>query len=170
MVISIETSIEWGGCDPSGSQPWPNIVVEVAYTQSEADVKNKVEQYWLQAGRAHDAIAIKIDEFIAPATRPSVMTAWHYCINNLTPIGALNPTMYEFGTVSRGGNQINLQPADQCVINIQTACLYHGVLPVNVMNPPPPPPPQLPLPNPIAAVPNPIPIDLYHVQFAILNN
>jgi len=157
-----------GGCDPSGSQPWPNLIVEVAYSQSEEQVRNKVEQYWLRGGRAHDAIAIKIDELVAPATRPSVMTAWHYCINNQTIIGALNPTMYEFGTVGRGGNQINLQPG-QCVINIPLACLYHGV-PANVINPPPPPPPQLPPPNPIATVPNPVPIDLYHVQFAILNN
>ena len=43
---------------------------------------------------------------------------------------------------------------------------WHGV-PANVMNPPPL---QLPPPNPIATLPNPIPIDMYHVQFAILNN
>jgi len=158
-----------GGCDPSGTRPWPNLVVEIAYAQSETNVKDKVEQYWLLGGRAHDAIAIKIEQPIAPATIPSVMTAWHYCINHpRTAIGAFNPTMYEFGTISRGGNPINLQPG-QCVINIQLACLYHGV-PANVMNPPPPPPPQLPPPNPITTVPNPISIDLYHAQFAILNN
>ena len=70
--------------------------------------------------------------------------------------------------MNRNGAQIQLQPG-QCVINIQLACLYHGV-PANVMNPPLPPPPQLPPPNLIATVPNPIPIDLYYVQFAILNN
>ncbi|CAI2194041.1 14097_t:CDS:2 [Funneliformis geosporum] len=157
-----------GGCDESGTQPWSNLVVEIAYSQSEADVKNKVEQYWLQGGRAHDAIAIKIEEPIAPATRPSIMTAWHYCINNRTAIGALNPTMYEFGTIDRNGNPIILQPG-QCIINIQLACLYHGV-PANVLNPPPPPLPRLPPPNPFATLPNPIPIDMFHVQFAILNN
>ncbi|CAI2191208.1 5657_t:CDS:2, partial [Funneliformis geosporum] len=115
-----------GGCDPSGTRPWPNLVVEIAYAQSETNVKDKVEQYWLLGGRAHDAIAIKIEQPIAPATIPSVMTAWHYCINHpRTAIGAFNPTMYEFGTISRGGNPINLQPG-QCVINIQLACLYHG--------------------------------------------
>ncbi|CAG8757590.1 9084_t:CDS:2 [Rhizophagus irregularis] len=116
-----------GGCDRNGTQPWPNLVIEIAYTQSEADVKRKVETYWLQAGRAHDAIAIKIEEPVAPATRPSVMTAWHYCINHpRTATGAFNPTMYEFGTINRNGAQIQLQPG-QCVINIQLACLYHGI-------------------------------------------
>ncbi|RIA85765.1 hypothetical protein C1645_830316 [Glomus cerebriforme] len=83
-------------------------------------------------------------------------------------IGALNPTMYEFGTIDRNGNPINLQPG-QCIIKIQLACLYHGV-PANVLNPPPPPPPQLPPPNLFATLPNPIPIDMFHAQFAILNN
>ncbi|CAG8669429.1 15045_t:CDS:2 [Funneliformis mosseae] len=140
-----------GGSDESGTQPWPNLVVEVAYKQSEADVKTKVETYWTQGGRAHDAIAIKIEEPVAPATRPSVMTAWHYCTNNRTATGELNPTMYEFGTIDRSGNQINLVPS-------------------NVTNPPPPPTPQLPPPNLFATLPNPISIDMFHAQFAILNN
>ncbi len=75
---------------------------------------------------------------------------------------------YEFGTIDRNGNPINLQPG-QCIINIQLACLYHGV-PADVLNPPLPPPPQLPPPNPFATLPNPIPIDMFHAQFAILNN
>ena len=62
------------------------------------------------------------------------------------------------------GNAINLKRG-QRVINIQLTCLYHGV-PANILNPPPPPPPQ---PNPLATVPNPIPIDLFHVQDVILN-
>jgi len=156
-----------GGCDRSGTKPWPNLVIEIAYTQSEANVKWKVENYWLQAGRAHDAIAIKIEEPVAPATMPSVMTAWHYCINNRTATGALNHTIYQFGTIDRGGNPIQLQPG-QCVINIQLACLYHGV-PANILNPPLPPPPQLPPPNPFATLPNPFPIDMFHAQFAVLN-
>jgi len=149
------------------TQPWPNLVVEIAYTESEAKVIRKVADYWLQPGRTHDAIVIKVDKSIAPARVPSVMTAYHYCVNNQTAAGALNATMYEFGTVGRGGNPINLQPG-QRVINIQLACLYHGV-PANVLNPPLPPPPQLPQPNPFATIPNPITIDLYHVRFAVLN-
>ncbi|CAB5368809.1 unnamed protein product [Rhizophagus irregularis] len=133
-----------GGCDRSGTEPWPNLVIEAAYTQSEADVKRKVETYWLQAGRAHDAIAIKIEQPVAPATRPSVMTAWHYCINHpRTATGAFNPPMYEFGTINRNG--------------------------ANVLNPPPPPPPQLPPPNPFATLPNIIPIDMFYAHYAVLN-
>ncbi|RIA83603.1 hypothetical protein C1645_833539 [Glomus cerebriforme] len=92
---------------------------------------------------------LKIDEPVAPATIPSCMTAWHYCINNVTPAGALNPIM---------GAQINVNPPlipGQLVINIQLTCLYHGV-PANFVIPSPP-------------LPNHIPIDLYYVQYAVLN-
>ncbi|PKK59827.1 hypothetical protein RhiirC2_762328 [Rhizophagus irregularis] len=83
------------------------------------------------------------------------MTAWHYCINNVTTAGALNPAMYEFGTVARDGTTpINLQ-AGQLVINIPLGCLYHGV-PNNFVIPSPP-------------LPNQIPIDLFDVQYAVLN-
>ncbi|RHZ45864.1 hypothetical protein Glove_645g6 [Diversispora epigaea] len=141
-----------GGSD-GGTRPWPNIVVEFAYSQSEADLKNKAETYWLQPGRAHDVIAIKIGRFIPPEI-PSVMTAWHYCINNRTIVGALSPLMYEFGTIDRQGNQINLQPG-QCVISIQIGCLYHGMQSTFVI--------------PSHLLPNAITIDLYYVQCAILN-
>ncbi|CAI2186830.1 4598_t:CDS:2 [Funneliformis geosporum] len=107
-----------GRCDRSDTQPWPNLIIEVAYTQSEADVRTKAETYWLQAGKAHDVITIKIDEPIALATVPSVMMAWYYCINNRTVTSAFNPMIYEFGTINRNGAQIQLQPG-QCVINIQ---------------------------------------------------
>ncbi len=46
----------------------------VAYAQTEADVKRKVETHWLQAGRVHDVIVIKIQQPIASATIPTVMT------------------------------------------------------------------------------------------------
>ncbi|CAG8636058.1 5044_t:CDS:2, partial [Diversispora eburnea] len=75
-----------GGSDGE-TRPWPNIVVEGAHSQSVAYLLSKVENYWLKPGRAHDAIAIKIE----PTTPLSVMTAWHYCINNRTNIGALSP-------------------------------------------------------------------------------
>ncbi|CAB5184468.1 hypothetical protein RhiirA5_411409 [Rhizophagus irregularis] len=156
-----------GGSDTTGTQSWPNLVVEIAYTEDMERVRRKVEQYWLQPDRVHDVILIVIDKPITPVTTPSVMTAYHYCINN-QDIGGFNPTMYEFGTIDLQGTPIlNLQPG-QRVINIQLACLYHGV-PPNVLNPPPPSPPQLPPPNPFAIIPNPIVIDLYHVRFAVLN-
>ncbi|CAG8723560.1 12624_t:CDS:2, partial [Cetraspora pellucida] len=75
------------------------------------------EQYWLQDGRAHDATTIKIEEPIAPATKPSVMT------------------------------------------KISSILLF-----TNVLNPPPPTPSQLPPPNPFTTLPNPIPIDMFHVR------
>ncbi|GBB88040.1 hypothetical protein RclHR1_14590002 [Rhizophagus clarus] len=170
-----------GGSD-GNSQPWPNLVVEVAYSQEEAVVRNKIEDYWLRAGRAHDAILIKIEPPTAPNVIPEFMTAKHYCINNRTATGALQPIVYDFSTTDDQGNPTNLQPG-QRVINIQHACLYHGV-PANILNPPPPPPPQpnAPLqpnpapqpnpasqPNPVANLPNPIIIDLYLVQYQIIN-
>ena len=48
--------------------------MEVAYAQSEADVINKIENYWLKAGRAHDVILIKIEPPTAPDTIPKFMT------------------------------------------------------------------------------------------------
>ncbi|CAG8466569.1 2088_t:CDS:10 [Diversispora eburnea] len=133
-----------GGSD-GGKRPWPNIVVKVAHSQSVADLLSKVENYWLQPGRAHDAIAIKIE----PTTPLSVMTAWHYCINNRTNIGALSPLIYEFGITDRQGNQINLQPW-QRVISIQIGCLYYGMSSTFEI--------------PLHLLPNTITIDLYNVQ------
>jgi len=44
------------------SEPWPNIIVEIAYTESVDHVFGKVKDYWLKnLSRAHDAIAVKID-------------------------------------------------------------------------------------------------------------
>ncbi|CAB5363984.1 unnamed protein product [Rhizophagus irregularis] len=120
-----------GGSDPT-DPPWPNLVVEVAYTQSESDVIKKMERYWAE-----------------------LMMALQLKWCNLTNLDLL--TVMELRRATW-----------QCVISIQLACLYHG-LPANVLNPPPPTPPQLPPPNPIATIPNPISIDLFHVQFAILN-
>ncbi|CAG8782368.1 13460_t:CDS:2, partial [Acaulospora morrowiae] len=38
--------------------PWPNIVVEVAYSGSMAHVKEKAKGYWLKHNRAYDAIVV----------------------------------------------------------------------------------------------------------------
>ena len=54
------------------NQPWPNLVVEIAYSEDEARVKNKVEGYWLSPGRAHDVIMIKLD--YRPGVVPTCMT------------------------------------------------------------------------------------------------
>lgn len=47
--------------------------MEIAYTENEGEVKRKVENYWLAAGRAHDVIMVKLD-YIAPGVVPTCMT------------------------------------------------------------------------------------------------
>jgi len=61
---------------------------------------------------------------------------------------------YEFGTIDRQGNPLNIGPGRH-VINISLGCIYHG-MPNNFVIPSPP-------------LPNPVSIDLFDVQFAILN-
>ncbi|CAG8776951.1 8908_t:CDS:1, partial [Acaulospora morrowiae] len=41
--------------------PWSNIIVEVAYSESMAHVKEKVKGYWLKHNRAYDEIVVKIN-------------------------------------------------------------------------------------------------------------
>ncbi|CAG8802986.1 23047_t:CDS:2, partial [Dentiscutata erythropus] len=49
---------------PNGSDrndfPWPNLVVEVAYSETLDHVEEAL-CYWLSPGRAHDCIIVKID-------------------------------------------------------------------------------------------------------------
>ncbi|CAG8599992.1 13668_t:CDS:10 [Ambispora gerdemannii] len=49
---------------PNGSDrnnfPWPNLVIEVAYTETLDHVEEAL-RYWLSPGRAHDCIIVKID-------------------------------------------------------------------------------------------------------------
>ena len=52
--------------------PWPNIIVEVAYSESIDHVTKKVNEYWLRPNRAHDAIVVKIDP-VPQGERPSRM-------------------------------------------------------------------------------------------------
>ncbi|CAG8555753.1 4186_t:CDS:2 [Diversispora eburnea] len=135
-----------GGYD-GGNMPWPNLIIEVVYGQSMSVLKDKIDNYWLLPNRVHDAIAIKLN-YAQNNNVPTEMTAWHYCVNNRTVVGALAPVMYEFGTTDRQGNQINILPG-QCVINIPLQCIYHGMLNLNI--------PALPLPNLIS-------IDLFSVR------
>ncbi|RHZ80111.1 hypothetical protein Glove_139g274 [Diversispora epigaea] len=122
------------------NMPWPNLVIEVAYSQEEWAIKKRIEKYWLLPNRVHDAIVIKMD--YPPVNQvPSVMTAWHYCVNNRTDAGALTPVMYEFGTINREGNPIQIRRG-QCVICIRLECLYYGMSDDFVI-------PSPPLPNPI---------------------
>ncbi|RIA83594.1 hypothetical protein C1645_742950 [Glomus cerebriforme] len=91
------------------SEPWPNIIVEVAYTESVEHVFEKVKDYWLKnLSRAHDAIIVKIDPVPDDQT-PSRM-------------------QFEFGTQDGADppNQLNILQGT-CLINISLNCLYHQV-------------------------------------------
>jgi len=97
-------------------KPWPNLVVEVAYSESEDHVLDKVKNYWLSPGRAHDAIAVKAYP-VPEGTVPSRMKAWHFCVSDRRTRGIFPArTEFEFGG--------NIEEGD-CVINIQLDCLYN---------------------------------------------
>jgi len=138
---------------PNGSDgyncPWPNIVVEVAYSETIEHVWEKVNTYWLKPNRAHDAIIVKIDP-VPQGERPIRMRAWHYCVSdrvtrNLFP--ARNS--FEFGLQP----PLLVQPG-ACVINIQLDCLYHDLKP------------NIQIPRNV--LPDPIVLDFFYVQQAIV--
>ncbi|CAG8596791.1 21815_t:CDS:2 [Cetraspora pellucida] len=146
--------VDSDGCDGL-HQPWPNLVVEVAYSESEEHLFDKIKNYWLRPNRVHDVIAIKIEPSKAPEMIPSRMTAWYFCTDNRIANDNLNPIEYEFGTIDKFGNRLNIQPG-QCIINIQLECLYKGM--------------QSDFQLPTHALPNPISIDLCYVQSSILSS
>ncbi|CAG8518738.1 1483_t:CDS:2 [Acaulospora morrowiae] len=117
------------GCDEQ-DEPWPNLVVEVAHSESEEHVLEKVKDYWLgNLSRVHDAIVVKIGE--APLGQPPLwMQAWHFCVSDRPRRTAdIQPrTYFEFGTHDQYGNPTNIIPG-QCVINISLDCLYHDAFP-----------------------------------------
>ncbi|RHZ82173.1 hypothetical protein Glove_113g66 [Diversispora epigaea] len=140
---------------PNGSDgndlPWPNLVVEVAYTETLDHVEEAL-CYWLSLGRAHDCIIVKIDP-VPQGQVPARMRAWHYCVSagrgkrNIPPL----VTEFEFGTQDGTGAQLNIVQG-QCVINVSLRCLYHDLKPTVQM-------PQ--------NLPDPIPLDFFFVQHAI---
>ncbi|RIA94683.1 hypothetical protein C1645_759632 [Glomus cerebriforme] len=137
---------------PNGSDgyncPWPNIVVEVAYTETIEHVWEKVNTYWLKPDRAHDAIIVKIDP-VPQGERPTGMRAWHYCVSDRVTRNLLPArNFFEFGLHP----PLLLQPG-ACVINIQLDCLYHDLKP------------NIQIPRNI--LPNPIVLDFFYVQQAI---
>ncbi|RHZ78308.1 hypothetical protein Glove_166g3 [Diversispora epigaea] len=113
------------GSDGEG-EPWPNIVIEVAYSESEQHVLNKVKEYWLgNLNRVHDTIVIKIDP-VSRGQIPKRMQAWHFCVTE-KPLGTIDVphrTYFEFGTHDKYGSPTNIQQG-QCVIKISLDCLYH---------------------------------------------
>ncbi|CAG8474260.1 3275_t:CDS:2 [Diversispora eburnea] len=72
---------------PSGEydgehMPWPNLIIEVAYSQSESDLKNEIEKYWLLPNRVHDAIAIKLN-CTSDNIIPTENSRWCTCSHNV---------------------------------------------------------------------------------------
>ncbi|RHZ61367.1 hypothetical protein Glove_348g28 [Diversispora epigaea] len=143
---------------PNGSdgnaEPWPNIVIEVAYLETVQHVMDKVQTYWLHDDRVHDVIVVKINP-VSKGQLPSRMKAWHFCISSgRLPNGTIPAkTMFEFGTRDEFGNVLNIQQG-ACVINIQLDCLYHDLLP------------NIQIPKNI--LPDPIVLDFFFVRHAIL--
>ncbi|RHZ43273.1 hypothetical protein Glove_812864g2 [Diversispora epigaea] len=94
---------------PSGSdrenEPWPNIVIEVAYSESIDHIIKKVKNYWLKDfSHMHNVIVVKIDP--VPENRMS------------------SRTQFEFGTLDGAGNLLNISRG-VCLINIDLNCLYY---------------------------------------------
>ncbi|CAB5094601.1 unnamed protein product [Rhizophagus irregularis] len=145
---------------PNGSDgndfPWPNLVVEVAYSETLDHVEESL-RYWLSPGRAHDCIIVKIDP-VPQGQVPVRMRAWHYCISagrgtrNIVPL----VNEFEFGTRDDTGAQLNITQGT-CIINISSRCLYH-----DLKQPTPPSPPIQISQNAT------IPLDFYFVQRAII--
>ncbi|CAG8625623.1 443_t:CDS:2 [Acaulospora morrowiae] len=146
---------------PNGSNgnncPWPNLVVEVAYTET-LDHAEEALKYWMSPGRAHDCIIVKVDP-VSQDRVPVRMRAWHYCVlagrktRNTVPL----VTTFEFGTQDDMGVPLTITQG-QCVINISLSCLYH-----DFKQPDPPEPPI----QPQTLLPDPIPLDFYFVQQTI---
>ncbi|CAG8627835.1 11944_t:CDS:2, partial [Dentiscutata erythropus] len=138
------------GCDGL-NEPWPNLVVEIAYLESVDHLFNKIKNYWLLSNRVHDAITIKLEPPNVPKKIPSRMTSWHFCVDQKVE-GELDPEVHEFGTVDQFGNCLNIQPG-QYIIKIKLECIYAGIVS------------EFDLP---IFLPNPITIDLFRVQKDIL--
>ncbi|CAG8782344.1 30790_t:CDS:2, partial [Racocetra persica] len=103
------------------NEPWPNIIVEVAYFESIDHVFEKVKNYWLKdLSRAHDAIVVKIDP-VPEGETPSRMQK--------DKRGELHHrTHFEFGTHDGAGNPLNISRGI-CIIKINLDCLYHQIYP-----------------------------------------
>ncbi|CAG8506258.1 11534_t:CDS:2 [Dentiscutata erythropus] len=132
-------------------RPWPNLVVEVAYT-GPLDHVEETLKYWLNPGRVHDCIIVKIDP-VPEGQMPVRMRAWHYCIEDRRARNTIPyKTSFEFGTQDGTGAPLNILQG-QCIINIPLRCLYHDLKP----------PAQIP-PN----LNDPIQLDFYFVHRAII--
>ncbi|KAF0496171.1 hypothetical protein F8M41_021070 [Gigaspora margarita] len=96
---------------PNGSDgltaAWPNIVIEVALSDSVRNTKDKARNYWLHGNRVHDVIIVKLyceDKNSVPRR----MKAWHYCVSGTSVQQKLKPkNKFEFGTHDANGGLLN---------------------------------------------------------------
>ncbi|CAG8565723.1 9321_t:CDS:2 [Acaulospora morrowiae] len=146
---------------PNGSDgndlPWPNLAVEVAYTETLDHVEDAL-RYWLSPGRAHDCIIVKIDP-VPQGQVPTRMRAWHYCVSagrgtrNTVPL-VTTVMLDDNGT----GAQLNILQG-HCIINVSLSCIYHDLKQSTS--------PTHPTQIPRNLLPDPISLDFYFVRRAI---
>ncbi|CAG8530269.1 19715_t:CDS:2 [Racocetra fulgida] len=95
---------------PNGSDglnaPWPNLVVEVASSESTRHVKEKARNYWLYNNRVRDVIIVKL---------------YDAAENQI-------PSRMKFDTHDANGDPLSYQEGTH-VIRIPLDCLYHDVKP-----------------------------------------
>ncbi|KAF0446319.1 hypothetical protein F8M41_002944 [Gigaspora margarita] len=144
---------------PNGSDgltaPWPNIVIEVASSESVSHAKDKARNYWLRNNRVHDVIIVKL-YYDSEIPVPSRMKAWHYCVSGTSVQQKLKPkNKFEFGTHDANGDLLNYGEGT-CVIKIPLDCLYHDVNPSTQV--------------PRSTLPDPIILDFFYVRKTILNS
>nr|CAG8597985.1 14641_t:CDS:2 [Entrophospora candida] len=135
------------------NKPWPNLVVEVAFSESVGHVKEKAWNYWLHNNHVHDVIVVKID-YVPKDQIPQHMKVWHYCVSGTYVQQKLKPiNKFEFGTHDENGNSLNYLQGTH-VIRIPLDCLYYNVEP------------SIQIPKSI--LPDPILLDFFSVRQAIL--
>ncbi|KAF0496172.1 hypothetical protein F8M41_021071 [Gigaspora margarita] len=142
---------------PNGSdgltRSWPNIVLEVATSESISHVKDKARNYWLHGNRVHDVIIVKL--YYDDNKNQRRMRAMHYCVSGPSVQQKLKPkNKFEFGIHDANGKPLNYDEGT-CVIKIPLDCLYHDVEP--------------PIQVPRSTLPDPIILDFFYVRRAILN-
>ncbi|CAG8732478.1 3895_t:CDS:2, partial [Racocetra persica] len=104
---------------PDGSDgldaPWPNLVVEVASSESVSHVKEKARSYWLYNNRVHDVIIVKLYD-AAENQVPRRMKVWHYCISGTYVQYKLKPkNKFEFGTQDANGDPLNYKEGTRVI-------------------------------------------------------
>ncbi|CAI2176153.1 20274_t:CDS:2, partial [Funneliformis geosporum] len=138
-------------CDAEGN-PWPNIIVEVANSQSLASIIQKTTQFWLAPNRVEDVIVLKLwkwnstrDQNGTSLRRLTVQRSPQNARGHYLPVQAI-----EFGTIDATNQPYNgCTAVGMCVLNISPRCIYRGC-------------PRQPFANNVI-------IDLFHIQQEIFD-